>query len=108
LCMPYFSVRGNGCGDGRSGILSKAEAANQVEVELGQMAGAVRIAKGDFGKCRNQIHPPQPIFDRRLEFPLQYVRHARYRLQIRNVGPQWSFLVQCRTWRFKKMFNSAQ
>jgi hypothetical protein len=44
--MPYFSVRGSGCGDGRSGILSKAEAANQVEVELGQMAGAVPIAKG--------------------------------------------------------------
>jgi hypothetical protein len=43
--MPYFSVRGSGEEEGRRGILSKAPAANQIGVQLGQMAGAVRIAK---------------------------------------------------------------
>jgi hypothetical protein len=31
--MPYFSVRGRGGGDGRSGILGKAKAANQIDVQ---------------------------------------------------------------------------
>jgi hypothetical protein len=38
-------VRGSGHGDGQLGILSKAQPGNQVEVQLAQMAGAVRIAK---------------------------------------------------------------
>src|SRR3981081_2374585 len=89
--MPYFSVRGSGDGDGRTGILSEAQAGNQVEVQLGQMARAGHIAKWNVGQFWNQIHPTQPFFDRGFEFPLQYVRHARYRLQFRHAVLLWSY-----------------
>ena len=69
-------MRSSGDGDGRLDILSKAQAGNQVGVKFGQMGRAVLIAKRNVGQFWNQIYPLQPFFDRRFEFPLQYVRHA--------------------------------
>jgi hypothetical protein len=74
------------------------------------MAGAVCVAKRNVGKFWNQIHLPQPFFDRRFDFPLQYVRYARYRLQFRHVVLLWSDMLSrhfC-TWLFKKMVKTAQ
>src|SRR5258708_15156415 len=110
LRTPDFSVRGSGDGDWRMGILGKAQAANQVVVELRQMARAVRIAKFSVGQFWNQIHPPQPLFDRRFEFPVQYVCHARYLPQRRHVVLLWSRparnSLQCRTWHFRKLVKT--
>jgi len=44
-------------------ILGKAQTANQITVQFGQMARAFRIAEWNVGQFWNQIHPPQPFFD---------------------------------------------
>src|ERR1022692_2114481 len=70
------------------------------------MACAVRIAKCNGSQFWNQIHSPQPFFDRRFEFPLQYVRHARC-LQFRHVVllviPMLS--GQCRMGRVRELLK---
>jgi hypothetical protein len=48
-----FSVRGSGAGDGRTTILGESQAANQVGVQLGQMASAIRIAEWNVGQFWN-------------------------------------------------------
>jgi hypothetical protein len=62
------------------GILAKAEAASEVTEQLGQMGRAVLIVERNVGRYRKKIHPPQLFFDRRLEFSLQYSRHALWLL----------------------------
>jgi hypothetical protein len=73
-----FALFGSGDGDGWFSILRESQPGDQVVVQLGQMARAIRIAKFNVGQFWNQIDPPQPFSDRRFEFPLQYVCHARY------------------------------
>src|SRR5216683_2369175 len=80
LLTTDFSVRGSGDGDGRAKILGEAQAANQISVQPGQMASAIRIAECNVGQFWNQIHSPEPFFNRRVEFTLQDGRHARYLL----------------------------
>lgn len=107
----YLPVRGSGDGDGRFDILSKAQAGNQVVVKLGQMARAVRIAQRNVGQFWNQIDSPQPFLDRRLEFTLQYVRHAQRRLRFRQVvllsGCALALWEYC-TRQFKKLIKTEQ
>src|SRR5258708_6791574 len=64
--------------DGRGGVLRKGRGADQVMEMLGQRVRAVRIAEWISGQFRNQIPPPQPFFDGRLEFSPQDSSHILY------------------------------
>jgi hypothetical protein len=48
--------------------------------QLQQMKRAVVIAEQNAGECRKKIYLPQPLFDGRFEFSLQYGRDALWLL----------------------------
>src|SRR5258708_19758450 len=62
--------------DGPRGVLSKAQAADQVIEQFGQMARPVRIPDWNSGQFRNQIHPPHPFFAGSSDFSPHATSHA--------------------------------
>jgi hypothetical protein len=75
-------VGGGGTGTGGRGrIVSKAEAGNQVAEQLRQMLRAMHIPELNAGQVWNQLHPPQPLLDRRINFAVQQGRYTQYCFQ---------------------------